>query len=162
MDCPEGTGGITRRQCVSIRKPPASVRLAQAADSMSMTITIAHTAKLFEVTNSSIFRTMKNSLTIGEVCASLGKPASNNTHSHSQESEFTGGDGSKTQMMTKVLSNGNIHCSGVMPKNSEKRMESEYWHSEEGSRLHMRMQVKSKDGTKELVNIHRQFMRKPK
>ena len=36
---------------------------------MSMTLNIMHTEKLFEVTNSSIFRTMKNSLTIGEVRA---------------------------------------------------------------------------------------------
>ena len=46
----------------------------QAADSMSMTLNIMHTEKLFEVTNSSIFRTMKNSLTIGEVRALIEPP----------------------------------------------------------------------------------------
>ena len=65
-------------------------------------------------------------------------------------------------MMTKVLSTGNIHCSGAMPNNSEKRIENEYGLSEDRSRLHLRMKVKSKDGTKEHVNLQRQFVRKAK
>jgi general stress protein 26 len=76
-----------------------------------------------------------------------------------QESEFTAGDGSKTQMLTTTQDDGSINSRGKMPNNHKKVIQNMYYSSEQGQVLHLQILIATADG-RDLVSTHRQFKRK--